>query len=363
MGERPDIDVARDGKLTALYREAAGDLPPPALDAAILAAAHREVAARPRPAGFSFARAWRGPLSVAAVVVLSVSLVMLMREEAPDLVAPPRADTPPTEAQLNAPAVAKEPEAAADRDKVMQEERVPKGLGLKPSHSLPQSGLSLPQPQSVERAAPSVKDSVTARDRFAADAPVELAKRRDQMAAASDESRKNRATVPEAPLQRQPAKTDAYKEYAQAPAAAPARPPQSVAESAAPAAGALSGKVENKAARMAAASADRGEADAAGRGPAADAGNPASDARNKSLADAVSPAAKPAPRQMAPAAPASNANKLESSISLAPEKWLERIGELMKQGKTEEARASLAEFKKRFPDYRLPDALRDGIKE
>ena len=37
--QRPDIDVARDGNLTSLYREAAGDLPPPALDAAILAAA------------------------------------------------------------------------------------------------------------------------------------------------------------------------------------------------------------------------------------------------------------------------------------------------------------------------------------
>src|SRR4051812_13016351 len=197
MSERTDIDGARDDKLTALYRDAAGDLPPPALDAAILAAARREVAARPRPAGFSFARAWRGPLSVAAVVVLSVSLVVLMREEAPELVAPPRADMPAPETPLKEPAAANERETAGDRSKLPQEERVPRGLGLKPSHSMPQSGLSMPQGQTTERAPSLARESATARDRFAADAPVELAKRREQMAAAPDESRKNRAVVPE----------------------------------------------------------------------------------------------------------------------------------------------------------------------
>src|SRR5258705_13570687 len=130
MNERPDNDVARDAKLTALYRETAQDMPPSALDAAILAAARREVGARPRPAGFLFTRTWRGPLSIAAVVVLSVSLVMLMREEAPDLVAPPRADLPPAETQLKLPDAANEREAAGGRNKVLQEERVPRGLGL-----------------------------------------------------------------------------------------------------------------------------------------------------------------------------------------------------------------------------------------
>jgi hypothetical protein len=179
-----------------------------------------------------------------------------------------------------------------------------------------------------------------------------------------DASRKNRAAVPASQIPRQPAKTDAYKEYAQAPMAASPRAAESVAEPAAPAVGALSGKVENKAARMAGANADRGEADAAERGPAADTRSPDADARSKSLADAVPPAAKTAPRQVAPAAPAPNASKLESAAtSLPPEKWLERIEELRKQGKTEEARTALAEFRKRYPDYRLPDALRDGIRE
>ena len=38
--------------------------------------------------------------------------------------------------------------------------------------------------------------------------------------------------------------------------------------------------------------------------------------------------------------------------------WLRRIGELLKQGKTEDAKASLAEFKRRYPDASLPPELR-----
>ena len=40
------------------------------------------------------------------------------------------------------------------------------------------------------------------------------------------------------------------------------------------------------------------------------------------------------------------------------EAWLKRIGELQKQGKTDEAKASLAEFKRRYPDATLPPELR-----
>ncbi len=41
-----------------------------------------------------------------------------------------------------------------------------------------------------------------------------------------------------------------------------------------------------------------------------------------------------------------------------PEKWLEDIRKLKTQGKMAEAERELAEFKKRHPDYRLPDDLR-----
>ena len=70
----------RDPLLDRAYRGAATDEPPARLDAAILAAARREAGARPRPLS-AVLRAWRVPVSIAAVVVLSVSLVTLVREE------------------------------------------------------------------------------------------------------------------------------------------------------------------------------------------------------------------------------------------------------------------------------------------
>ena len=94
MSELPHDEVERDSGLTAIYRATAQDAPPAALDDAIRAAARREAGARPRPAGFTFAHSWRVPLSVAAVIVLSVSLVTLMREEAPDLTDLQRPESP-----------------------------------------------------------------------------------------------------------------------------------------------------------------------------------------------------------------------------------------------------------------------------
>lgn len=38
--------------------------------------------------------------------------------------------------------------------------------------------------------------------------------------------------------------------------------------------------------------------------------------------------------------------------------WLRRIGELLKQGKADDAKASLAEFRRRYPDATLPPELR-----
>ena len=70
----------RDPLLEHLYRKAAREAPPAHLDAAILAAARREVGARPR-AFTSTLRRWHVPVSIAAVVIVSVTLVILVREE------------------------------------------------------------------------------------------------------------------------------------------------------------------------------------------------------------------------------------------------------------------------------------------
>jgi hypothetical protein len=170
-------------------------------------------------------------------------------------------------------------------------------------------------------------------------APQELAKRRDAQAPAFAQS--DRAPAPAVPPASEAARSNAPKDSTLQPsaAAAPAanvaeKKPQVAAETASPA---------------------RAERESRFR----EAPTPA--------LDKAAVAAQSAPgadmRQAAPAKAVPRAagvmGKLESEAELPPEKWLERIDELRKQGKLDEAKASLAEFRKRFPNYRLPDALRE----
>lgn len=45
----------------------------------------------------------------------------------------------------------------------------------------------------------------------------------------------------------------------------------------------------------------------------------------------------------------------------SPEKMLERIASLRREGRGREADDLYAEFKRRFPDYRIPDAMREQV--
>ena len=47
-----------------------------------------------------------------------------------------------------------------------------------------------------------------------------------------------------------------------------------------------------------------------------------------------------------------------AKIELTPQAWLARIAELRKEGRQREADESLAEFRKRYPDYKIPAAPR-----
>lgn len=72
-------DELHDERLSRLYREGAAGEPPPALDAAILAAARAAVVPAPRRRpGW---RAWMLPMSLAATLVLTVSLTLVVQQE------------------------------------------------------------------------------------------------------------------------------------------------------------------------------------------------------------------------------------------------------------------------------------------
>ncbi len=105
--------LAGNSPLSRLYRRDAREEPNAQLDAAILAEARRNLAPKSRVAHGPFARHWLVPTSLAAVLVLSVSVVLLT----PDLVRQPGvefddlADTP----LVPKPAMDREQDSAAEK--------------------------------------------------------------------------------------------------------------------------------------------------------------------------------------------------------------------------------------------------------
>ena len=66
--------------------------------------------------------------------------------------------------------------------------------------------------------------------------------------------------------------------------------------------------------------------------------------------------------QESPARSATQSGKpLEQPVEASPEQWLARIAELRREGRDDEADRQLAEFRRRFPNYRIPESMRQEI--
>jgi hypothetical protein len=289
-----DDGTERDAGLEALYRAAAQEEPSPALDDAIRAAARRAVSSRPQRVSSSFIRSWRVPLSIAAVMLLTVSLVAVMREEAPEIMSPPGGVRPLGEAdrmQAGPAADTGERATAVPKTLVPHAQRSD-SVGLKPPAQNGSSGIGLRDSRvSPEPAAESRKDMAVG-GRMETDAPTApvLAKRAlPEAFPRADDTRDNKVVAPAEKL-RQSAKEEAFP--------APAR-----------------------------------------------------------AAEAVTRAPVPAP--VPATVPGLAAGAIQPRADLAPDKWLERIEELRRQGKLEEARTSLVEFRKRFPNHVLPASFKE----
>ena len=228
-----------DKDLSARYRAASRDEPPAHVDAAILAAAKRAVDSQPRPAGAPRRlRRWYVPVSLAAVIMLSVIVTLNIERERPVVV---MADAVP---------VVREKE-----QKLAQQAPEPP-----------------PAPPAVAELRPAPKPAKPAAPAFARD-PTPAPE------AAPQETRRE----------------DSLRSADAAPGPA-------------------------------------------GSGEAASvkiAGNTA--------APAAASRATPAKRE------------------LAPDAWLERIADLRKQGEDKEADEQFAEFKRRYPDYRISEAMNERI--
>ena len=85
---------------------------------------------------------------------------------------------------------------------------------------------------------------------------------------------------------------------------------------------------------------------------------PANRARAMARADTEQAQAREETRAPAASPARAASDRLASAAAVAsPEQWLQGIADLRRQGRHEEADRQLAEFRKRYPDYRIPDAI------
>ncbi len=332
-------DAERDARLDRLYREAGGEMPPARLDAAILAAAHREVGARPRPLS-STLRRWRVPASIAAVVVLSVSLVTLVQEEGGDRLTdiPPITPPPALERRASPPVPEAMKEAVReDRSAQRQPER-----RIAPAASTPPPATLQSSPTAPLEARPAPADDAGRQ------APEPFPGRRQ-------DQRPQAAVVAPQPQAGAPVLPDLRAKAAPAPSA-PARDATAVGIRSMAAESQSSADTRRSSAAQAPAS-PIAEKEVA----AATAGRVMSSA---SPAPAAKPALKPAPIAAVPdqlrSREAEGAAFLDrppiwSDLEQQPPgKWLDRIEELRLASRTAEMNDLIAEFRKRFPHHPLP---------
>jgi hypothetical protein len=302
-------DLPRDEDLSRAWAQISLDEPPVALDEAIRAAARRAAQAGPRPTGARALSRWRVPVSVAAVLVISATITLLVAERETHV----PLETQEAHEQLVAPQPMAEAEPTAEPEGVKRETGVGSAARApaEKRRVAPAKGGTEPAPADADGAlsdAPVRSDEVDgglpAADARPADSPV----RRDASAAGAAEAPR-------------PMVKDSLELKKESTRKSTAQPNGSRAEEGArPRALAQPGRAQE----------------------------PASSA----------PAAAPPSTAGAAAAPAPEASfSAQEEAGLEPEAWLERIVELRKAGKLEEAARSLERFRRRYPDYPLPPEL------
>ena len=346
-------DETRDQALSRLYREGAWPEPSRQIDKAIIAASRR--ASRERhPLLWRFAPSF----AIAATVVLSSAIVLKVYREQPGVVATVMQDKPaavlraksspeakqaeqkPADTRPVAPS-APEPQAEAtpqgfaptmDAFEAARIERAQRDLGLKDA---PSAGI-----QQVAKTAPAARA-----------APQPLKKETSQPPAANAERRADAPQVPASPTFNAIA--------ASAPPAAPQAPAQ--------AARAATSKPSQLSTQAAPQTAPSAEATQAAPSTGATQTAPRAEATQTApRADATQAAPGAEAAQAPPAEPLASGSASIAALMAppgakaerTPQAWLDDIRKLVKEGKLQEADAEIARFKKRYPDYVLPEDMR-----
>jgi hypothetical protein len=309
----------RDNEIESAWRDAARDEPPRRLDDAILARAREAVAPRadeapselwPLPHPRSWLMRWRVPLAVAATLVVSATVTLLVydtgMEEPPPVVTdrPLRQAVPPSPSDGAARTEAPAPRPAAP---------VPSVAPTQPAAE------AAPAPATRREGRPADRDRT----------------QREPAAEPSAESR--RVEPPVGPTAGEPKRAD------EAPGAsreAPAVTTAPVPERAPAAAGAVAPIAPR--AVPAPMAAPPPSATVPGPAPVQQAAP-----RDNAVLEKRDEAAQPAP-----------AARAKAAAFATPEAYVERIRELKKAGRETEARELLEELKRRFPAFELPEDLK-----
>ena len=238
----------RDPKVSQAYRALEREEPPRALDEAILAAARREVGARPAPLVAPVGRRrWYFPVAAAAVIVLSATVALRIWYEPPEMDGASPEPAPPAGQKR-----ADEPPAARDE------------LRAKTQPGGSQRGV-VSGVEPLKDASPPLKE------------PPRIPESKVEAPAAAPEPKREQGAP---------------------------RSPES----------AVTGRLSKES------------------------------------------AARPMMQQRAAPEPAEERTR-SATVEESPERWLERIAELRRQGRDDEADRQLAEFRKRHPDHKVPEAV------
>jgi hypothetical protein len=281
-------------KLAAAYSALPREEPRASVDAAILAASRRAVAARPA------SRRWAVPVSIAAVLVLAFGVTLNMQQErkgiesADSYSGPPPAAPAPAQTPMDASSLAASPQSVPDPPPA-----------ARPAKKIPQAKLDAIAPRSEMEVRAKVQQAPV--EATTAPAPAEKDKSfRDQAAPMPERKDARDATIQERALQK-----EANANRTATTAALARAPPAAMAPQAAPA----------------------------------------------------PPAAERMKREFAPSPAAVGSIAADSQASMdEPTRELEAIAKLRREARHEEADKALAEFRRKRPDYRIPDAMWERVK-
>jgi hypothetical protein len=318
MSRRPDPLDANERALADLLARDALPGPPPQLDARILAAARATTSApewtlrRPRPR-------WIAGMGIAATLVLAIGIAWRLRPLPPQR-----------------PAASEAPVA------VRVPERMYRVSAASPAAADAVAAQSRPPAQELPKAVPLEGESAAARKRATPEAPVVFDQQPPMDAQAPPPAPPPppapAAAAPVANAMAAPAASAMQAAKTQAPAARAASTSTDASEPASPRQDARTlDRVEVTGSRIPASAPQAFPRDAAGLDAAAAANAAAEEGVPRALLDEEPPATADSPQ--------------------VRDAWLQRIRELLSAGESEAARNSLAEFRRRYPKYALPEDL------